>query len=428
VKPNEYIFGNLQGGVAMAARENCVYCGKPIEKESREHIIQNALGGLYESEDICCDKCNKTIISQKIDAPFTKIFNPIISRIENFAKTNNKKSRPSCTGKARYGNEIYDVIIKDGKVVKCPELSKKMKCDASQLEFEILAYDFELENSVFKSGIGKIAFNFALDKGIPFEILKKGVDINKINEEVDNISFRFPVIPFVALNPMDKYLELETSMELYHNLILFSQGKMLWCYVDLFNTFQYYVLLSDEWDANEHILETYLQLLQKLDRTIPELYIRKPKHILTYAMYFNVEPCMDLELFRKRVKEAIEKESLKKDMSDVISAKLGMDYFKTDIVKGMELEEARSYYREEMGFHLESLLLYFGENDRLKESTFRQVTQISHNDVVSYPLLINELAKDGKIDIGWYTYKKFERLNSFLIGIDRIEANVDIDE
>ena len=81
-----------------------------------------------------------------------------------------------------------------------------------------------------------------------------------------------------------------------------------------------------------------------------------------------------------------------------------------------------------MGFHLESLLLYFDENDRLKESTFRQVTQISHNDVVSYPLLINELAKDGKIDIGWYTYKKFERLNSFLIGIDRIEANVDIDE
>ena len=47
---------------------------------------------------------------------------------------------------------------------------------------------------------------------------------------------------------------------------------------------------------------------------------------------------MDLELFRKRVKEAIEKESLKKDMADVVSAKLGMDYFKTDIVKGMELE------------------------------------------------------------------------------------------
>ena len=46
-------------------RTNCVYCGKKIEKESREHIIQNALGGLYESADICCNKCNNSIISKE---------------------------------------------------------------------------------------------------------------------------------------------------------------------------------------------------------------------------------------------------------------------------------------------------------------------------------------------------------------------------
>ena len=412
----------MLGGIVVATRKNCVYCGKPIEKRSKEHIIQNALGGLYESEDICCDQCNKTIISQKIDAPFTKTFNPVISRIENFAKTNNKKSKPSCTGKAIYGNEIYNVIIKGGKVVNCPKLSKKMKCDVSKLDFEIIAYDFQIENHSFKNGIGKIAFNFAVDKGIPLEKLSKGIEIAQTNGEVENIVFRFPVIPFVALNPIDKYLELDTEMELYHNLILFSQGNMLWCYVDLFNTFQYYVLLSDEWDADIHILETYLQLLQKLDRTIPELHIRKPKQILTYAMYFNVKPCMDLEIFKERVKEAIEKESLKKNMSDVVSAKLGMDYFKTDIVKGMEIEEARAYYRKEMEFHLESLLLYFDEDDKLKGSTFRQVTQISYNEVVSYPLLINRLVKKGEIDVVWYTNKKFERLNSFLVGIDRVEV------
>ena len=100
-------------------------------------------------------------------------------------------------------------------------------------------------------------------------------------------------------------------------------------------------------------------------------------------------------------------------MVDVVSAKLGIDYVKTDIVKEM---------------YLESLLLYFDKDDRLKESTFRQVTPISHNEVFSYPLLINELAKDGKVDIGWYTNKKFQRINSFLINIDRREANVDIDE
>lgn len=147
----------------MQIREKCVYCGKTIEEGSREHIIYNALGGLYESENICCDKCNNTVVSQKIDVPFTKTFNPVIGRIEYFTKTNNTKSKPSYTGKARFGNEIYNVIIKNGKVVSCQELSKKMKCKASKLDFEILEYDFKFEEDSYNNGIGKIAFNFALD-------------------------------------------------------------------------------------------------------------------------------------------------------------------------------------------------------------------------------------------------------------------------
>lgn len=410
----------------MAKRDNCVYCGQPIIKRSREHIIQNALGGLFESEDICCDECNNCVISKKIDAPFTKTFNPIISQIENFAKTNNKKSQPTCTGKAICENNVYDVIIKNGKVVACPEISKKLKCDISKLKFEILAYDFPIENISFKNGISKIAFNFALEKGIDISLLSKGVEVQKNGETVENVLFRFPVTPFVALNPMDEYIELKTKMELYHNLILFSQGNMLWCYVDLFNTFQYYVLLSDEWDAEESVLETYLQLLQKIDRTIPELYIRNPKHILTYAMFFNVEPCMDLHKFKKRVEVAIQKESLKKNMSDVLSAKLGYDYFDIDKIKELKKEDARSYLGNEMGFHLKSLLLYFDENDKLKDSTFRQVTCIGEsNNIVSYPLLIDKLARDGAIDIRQYTYRKFERMNAFLAGIDKIRVEED---
>lgn len=39
-------------------REYCVYCGRKIEQVSNEHVIQNALGGLYESTEICCGVCN----------------------------------------------------------------------------------------------------------------------------------------------------------------------------------------------------------------------------------------------------------------------------------------------------------------------------------------------------------------------------------
>ena len=406
----------------------CVYCGKVITKRSKEHIVQNALGGLSESEEICCEKCNY-FLSKNVDAPFTKIFNPIISRIENFMKTNNKKSHPSCSGKAIYDNEIYDVVIKDGKVVSCAELSRKLKCDISKLKFEIVAYDFKIDDRSFKNGISKIAFNFAMDKSIDPVILSKGISVKEKDGEIDSILFKFPIIPFVALNPIDDYIELNTRMELYHNLILFSQDGNLWCYVDLFNTFQYYVLLSNEWDAKVPVLETYLQLLQQIDRTKPELYIRKPKQILTYALFFNVVPCMDLEEFKKRVEVAVQKESLKKNMSNVISEKLSHDYFNIDKIKALKKEDARSYLRNEMGHSLKSLLLYFDEDDKLKDSTFRQVTCVGDEyEIVSYPLLINELLKAGSIDIRKYTYKKFERVNSFLASIDMLNNGDNIEQ
>lgn len=87
-----------------------------------------------------------------------KFFNPIISHIEHFAKTNNTKSHPLCTGKAQYDNEIYNVQIKNGKVVGCPELSKKMKCDAFKLDFKIISYDFNIGNNSFKKRNCKNSF------------------------------------------------------------------------------------------------------------------------------------------------------------------------------------------------------------------------------------------------------------------------------
>lgn len=66
-----------------------------------------------------CVDCNN-YVSKYIDNPFNEIFNPIISRIEYFAKTNNRKAKPSYSGKAIYKNgEIYNVIIKNSKMIDC---------------------------------------------------------------------------------------------------------------------------------------------------------------------------------------------------------------------------------------------------------------------------------------------------------------------
>ncbi|MCI7611762.1 MAG: HNH endonuclease [Selenomonadaceae bacterium] len=397
----------------MNKREKCVYCGNRIISRSKEHIIQNALGGLYETDDICCDKCNGGIISRKIDAPFTKIFSPIIAMLEDLPKTHNTKSKIVCDGLAIHNGKEYDVKIKNNKVVACLELSKELKCDASELEFEIKGYRFDLENEVFKNGFCKIAFNFALDKGIDLNVLSKGVNVQKSLGVVDDISFRYLMLPFVALNPLDEYIELDTKMELYHNLVLFSQGSMLWCYVDLFNTFQYYVLLSDEWDEQKQVFETYMQLLQKPNRNIPDICYRSIKDILIDAARYNVEPCCDVDVFSKRVRAAIQKESLKKSVSDVISVKLGKDYIDFEKIRRLA-ETGTGIDRKILNNKLKSMYFYFDEDDKFKENKFRQYTYMEGVGEVSYTLAINELIGQGKIELSDYTLKKFIRMNDFL--------------
>ena len=385
---------------------NCVYCGEPITVGSREHIIQNAIGGLEESTDICCSKCNN-YISKYIDKPFVTTFNPIIARINNFAKTNNKKSAPSYSGKAIYNGNEYSVIFKNGQVVACPELSKKLHCDISKLDFEIVSYDFIIDNKAFIKGVSKIAFNYALSKGIPLDTIKDGLIVVKDVNKITNIGFKYPVIPFVPLNPMDNYIELETSLLLYHNLILFSQDNNLWCYVDLFNTFQYYVCLTDKWPKDQKVSESYFQQLQKLDRTIPKIERWRPKYGLIYADLFEVEPSPDKIVMQKRITSAIQKESLKKDMTKVLSQKLGTDYMLNYIRDDIPEDERRKY-----GL---SLLLYFDENDDLIEDRFRKVTLGEKEfDMVSYPLLINNFMASNSIDVRQYTFAKFQRLNCFL--------------
>ena len=329
--------------------------------------------------------------------------------IPNMEKSNNRKSKPRCTGKAICDGVLYDVIIKNGKVVACPDLSKKEKCDISHKKFEIVEYDFPINNRSFKDGFGKIALNFALSQGIEFEDISSGVDITKDkNSRVEKIKFNYLMFPFVPLNTVDEYLELEKEIELYHNLILFSQGTNLWCYIDLFNTFQYYVLLSDKW-CKPHIHRNYMQLVQRLNREKPDIYLRRQKHILLYADIYGVEPSLNVDEFKRRINEAVRLSSNKISMKDKISERFA-GYL--------------AYCIEKYGTEKKSLIeplshvtLYFDGNDTLKENMFRTTTilDFEKREVTSYPLFLMKLIEAKMIDPRKYTFAKFERLNLLLI-------------
>ena len=233
------------------------------------------------------------------------------------------------------------------------------------------------------------------------------MDILIDDGEVKKIKFNNKVIPFMPLNPFDEYIEYKTKFSLYHNLILFSEKNYLWCYVDLFNTFKYYVLLSDEWEG-EYVCKTYLQNMQKIDRKLPNIDIGGVKDIYSYAQYYNVESTMNLAVLQKEIKNAINKKSVKKDMAEFISGMIGRDYLNINDMRSMPIEEKSLYVK--------SLWLYLDKQDDLIEKNFRQVTYYKNvfQGPCSYPEIIFSLINEKKVSLREYTNFKFIELSKYL--------------
>ena len=401
-------------------RSTCIYCGNVITKASKEHVIQNALGGLLKSDDICCGNCNN-LISKLIDVPFVSTFNGILDCVPDMVKTNKKNSKPSCTGLAVLNGETYEVVIKDRKVVACSEYSKKNKKSITDEHFVIVGYDFKVDNSSFSNGICKIALNYALSKGIEFEKMAKGVKITKHDDGITRIDFDYFTIPFIPLNMYDDYLELHADFLLFHHLILFSQMNKLWCYVNLFNTFQSYVLLCDSWSSTCTVNESYIQEIEKIDRSIVDPYIRKPKDILVLSDIYGLEPDLDVVKFKQRINERIRAESVVKETDQIY----GINNFTSFLKYCAECNNNDiSCLRDTIDSIINCILFYydFSENEddpddtivSLKEDRFRTVTVINEAEMVSYPEMIRQIAYDKK-RIQDYKMSKFNILNSYLV-------------
>ena len=393
----------------MEHRQYCIYCNKEITTRSSEHVIQNALGGLLESEDICCPECNN-YISKYIDAPFTKTFNPIISRIDNFSKTNNTKSMPPCTGTVSYNGREYAANIKNGKVVSCPDLSRELRCDISKLPTapQIVSYNFDLENTAFQTGMAKIAFNYAMSQNVDFKYLASGLAVDRTGNSVNNIQYNYPVVPFCPLNPVDAFIESAPNTTPFHNMILFSQCNELWCYVDLFNTFQYYVLLSDNVPNGKQVYANYTQTLQKLNRNAPVLDdLHDPKTVMIYAQQYGVEPTMNAAEFTRRVNNAVAIKSQKVAMSKIIGPKIASMPFMSMMMQ-MHGDAAS------MRLMYDCMHLYF-DDDIFQEKNFRTVTPALAGDgSVAYPHEIMRLVSETPDMLRQYTTMKFNNLNNQL--------------
>lgn len=368
----------------------CIYCNEEIIKESKEHIIHNALGGTLKSTCICCDKCNNILSKQ--DSEFSQMFNPIIMHLPNFQKENNYGSSVTINAEIIFEQKKYNAIVKNKKITSIPELQREKKQDIERFS-DIDSYQFEFfkitNSKIFKNGFRKIAFNYAIDifrkKNISTDILIKNITIIKDDKnKVKTIDFNQGVLPFYTETWFETIIDLNDK-EVFHNLILFTDNKKkLWCYIGLFNTFKYYVLLAE--NCNSIINEEYCQKVSKIDHNVDFLHIRRPKDKVILSQEFNIDITLEDEDFIKQIKEKIMKRNNVFDYYDYMNNLINDTVFLCHWIK--RFPELLQPYRDGYNYYTKNTNNKYTEEEKYIDSEKYKKKILYGNDEISYPIFL----------------------------------------
>lgn len=319
--------------------------GKPTDsslcKAHGEHTIHNGIRGKLISRAILCEECGGAY--SKDDANFCKIFAPFVVALSDrmipadHGKTDGNTLKGSIfkTLDVKEGNEGIEVTTKNGEVIPVQPFytlegnkidvyagKKRIKDYLKVLAKELadkgdnianytieqhtdihnqgyLAYYFSKGNDNFnedfKKGLVKIATEYALHCGIGRELLTEVISID--DKGKDRIDYdKAKLIPFIPTTLFDilyeDYRYLFEDGYPSHMLKLFTSkyndGKTrLYCYLDLFSTFLYYVLLNDDYEGKE-ICETYAQrLIPKGQR--PSMSDYSPKDLSIVIQEYKID-------------------------------------------------------------------------------------------------------------------------------------------
>lgn len=328
----------------------CYVCNKEIMdkptsasycKAHGEHIIHNGIRGKLISRTILCEECGGSY--SKDDANFCKIFAPFIVALNDWlipadhGKPGGYTLKGSLfkTPDIKEGDNGIDVTARDGKVIPIQpyytieenkidvyagekRIKDYLKVLANELKDKgddidhytieqhtdihdqgYLAYYFSKGNDNFnvdfKKGMVKIATEYAIHCGIDREVLTEVISIDdngKGTIDYDNAK----LIPFIPTTLFDilyeDYRYLFEDGYPSHMLKLFTSkyndGKtQLYCYLDLFSTFQFYVLLNDDYKGEE-ISKTYGQrLIPK--RLRPDVSKYSPKDLSIVVQDYKID-------------------------------------------------------------------------------------------------------------------------------------------
>jgi len=418
----------------------CYLCEKELNdinaentNNHKEHIIPNAIGGRLKVQDILCSTCGSNF-GKDIDKNFVKIFFPFTERIhlakERGENDNTVKGSMMLDGALRqvsfknmkvfpgepfskideqnkivyiyaysekiaknYINKVKNDLIKDGKDTNIFEF----KC-VDDLSGEV-DYEFKLDNQSFVLGLNKIATEFAILNNIGKHELTRSLDI-QTKQIIDTKN----IYPYFPLGKFEKAIELikpyiDDSYPAHH-LILFTEKinstktKLLICYIELFSTFQYYIILNDDYKGRD-IHESYYQtvLKQKISEINVENYDIKDLMIVCQENDIPFEGTID-ELKIAITKKLSVGKSYEKKFSDSLDS----------IIKNFITPLSFSLHKNKLPHSIKNLP-YF-ENEEIKK-TLKILSDLDEDDLLNILLEMRNLFLNDDDTVNIKPFRKY---------------------
>lgn len=318
----------------------CYMCGRPLSDDGKsgtvqrhkEHIIHNGIYGRLKSTTILCAKCGNAY--SKEDSNFVNLFGGFLETLHDYLykrdhgkdkrkrlrayfypnsenELDNKEEVEFCAGKVYTLTPYYEVFEENKEIQivahkdRLPHFEKVLlKEHPEYAEYKRILIDdisdlgqigifFSENNSdfntIFKKGMIKIATEYALSQGIERKDLNETLLVHEDNSAsvILDIAMLVPCTPYSGIGLIVDLVEDIINPNFpSHVLRLYSEinqfGRYLICYIDLFSTFRYYVVLNRNYAGSD--IDVYYSQRLIMDTTEDGQYIN---------------PAYDLELANK---------------------------------------------------------------------------------------------------------------------------------
>jgi len=453
--------------------DNCYLCGNEFDTDKvlrhDEHILQQAIGGALSNKNILCLTCGE-YLGRDVDVPFNEIFHGIATRLDiKKDRKPNKKStiKGALVSKSdRFGFDLSgtEVIWKDFKVTPAVPLhrysndnskviiyanKKQAKTYSKKVEIDVgtkfkdnkpefifcddidgsVLYQFKLDSDAFKKGLAKIAIGFASSIGISRNEMPLALKVKPDNRA--EIKSNIKLLQYFPLGEIYSNLESLSSEIGYfptHTLIIFtaaSDPSKLVCYIELFSTFQWYVILNDNYQGDA-VYEYHYQRLLKTDDYIFEPgrhYYKERSQTLAY-----------LGISKDRIHNAYEKQKDSKDAKTIESVEIEIvkeEYikkkyrveFEQEIERGLSvmttniIKQGLNSFKNPMDLkmNIELFYDYQGDDEIFNISSYKRcyTQDFQNRDYISSLMdSFQSLSDSGELQK--YSYSKFNKLSEFI--------------